>query len=395
MTNPYGPWATAIDAGRNPHLSSFWRQRLTMLVPTSQTSPVLSRRNLLGLVAAAALVCALPTFLAAPAVAEQEKVSQEKDKDQESGAGGRESAASVSKEAISKAKSPPKELTVDLGKGIKLELVLIPAGEFLMGSPDSDKDVDADEHLQHRVRITKPFYLGKYLVTQEQWEAVMGDNPSHFKGPKNPEEMVSWEDCQQFLKRLNDKVGGGKFQLPSEAQWEYACRAGSETRYCFGDDSSKLGEYAWYDANSGNKSRPVGGKKPNAWGLSDMHGNVWEWCQDWRKDGYYKQSPVDDPTGAATGSSRVYRGGCWIYPAWCCRSAYRGHGEPGLRCSGLGFRVSRVPAETVAETRCCLPATSPARLPPPSALMKCRPQATNLRRKKGLRPNRSLLPFIA
>src|SRR5208283_3684531 len=130
-------------------------------------------------------------------------------------------AAAEPNAADSKAKGPPKDLTVDLGKGIKLELVLIPAGEFLMGSPDSDKEADADEKPQHRVRITKPFYLGKYLVTQEQWEAVMGNNPSYFKGPKNPVEQVSWDDCQKFLDNLNAKSrdAGGKFQLPSEAQW--------------------------------------------------------------------------------------------------------------------------------------------------------------------------------
>ena len=250
--------------------------------------------------------------------------------------------AAEPKEADSKTKSPPKELTVDLGKGVKLQLVLIPAGEFLMGSPDSDKDADADEKPQHKVRITRPFYLGKYLVTQEQWEAVMGNNPSHFKGAKNPVENVSWNDCQQFLDKLNKRQGNpaGKFVLPTEAQWEYACRAGSTTRYCFGDDASKLDEYAWHGQNSGGKTHPVGEKKPNVWGLYDMHGNVWEWCQDWYDDDYYAKSPTDDPAGSATGSYRdptgpvtgpycVVRGGGWGFPAGGWRSASRGRVLPG------------------------------------------------------------------
>jgi formylglycine-generating enzyme required for sulfatase activity len=184
-------------------------------------------------------------------------------------------------------------------------------------------------------------------VTQEQWEAVMDKNPSYFKGPKNPVEQVSWKDRQQFLGKLNAKsaAGGGKFQLPSEAQWEYACRAGSTTRYCFGDEESSLGEYAWYGANSGNKTHPVGEKKPNAWGLYDMHGNVTEWCQDWYEDGYYAKSPKDDPMGPAAGSARVRRGGGWFGTAGCCRSAFRYGGSPGLRNFNLGLRVSLVLAD--------------------------------------------------
>ena len=256
-------------------------------------------------------------------------------------------AAQESNEADSKTKSPPKELTVDLGKGVKLELVLIPAGEFMMGSPDSDKDAAAAEKPQHRVRITKPFYLGKYLVTQDQWDGLMGSNPSRFQGPKNPVERVSWDDCQKFLGKLNAKVGSGagKFRLPSEAQWEYACRAGSKTKYCFGDDETQLGEYAWHLQNSDGKTHPVGEKKPNAWGLYDMHGNVWEWCQDWYEDGYYKESPVDDPQGPATGADRVFRSGSWRYPAGICRSASRDSYGPVFRFIGLGFRVSLVPAD--------------------------------------------------
>jgi formylglycine-generating enzyme required for sulfatase activity len=250
--------------------------------------------------------------------------------------------AAETKEAGGKAKSPPKELTIDLGNGVKLEMVLIPAGEFTMGSPE------ADEKPQHRVRITNPFYLGKYLLTREQWEAVMGSSKtSNVKAPKNPVVNVSYVDCQQYLDKLNKRQGNpaSKFVLPTEAQWEYACRAGSKTRYCFGDDEKQLGEYAWYGANSGDKTHPVGEKKPNAWGLYDMHGNVWEWCQDWYDGGYYAKSPTDDPTGPATGSARVFRGGCWFFPAGGCRSAYRFRGLPGFRFDFLGFRVSLVPAD--------------------------------------------------
>ena len=191
------------------------------------------------------------------------------------------------------------------------------------------------------MRITKPFYLGKYLVTQEQWEDVMGSNPATSRGRRSPVETVSWDDCQEFIRKLNARFphpgplpeGEGVFRLPTEAQWEYACRAGSTTRYCFGDDESGLGEYAWYDANSGGKTHPVGEKKPNAWGLYDMHGNVWEWCQDWYDGGYYAKSPTDDPTGPAAGSYRVIRGGSWFDPARGCRSADRDWCAPGYRGS--------------------------------------------------------------
>ena len=255
--------------------------------------------------------------------------------------------ARESKDVGGKVKSLPQELTVDLGKGVKLEMVLIPAGEFMMGSLDSDNSADKDEKPQHRVRITKAFYLGKYLMTQEQWEAVMDNNPSQLKGPKNPAENLSWDDCQRFLEKLNAKIAmqRGEFVLPTEAQWEYACRAGSTTRYCFGDEESALGEYAWYGANSGNTTHPVGEKKPNAWGLYDMHGNVWEWCQDWYDSRYYANTPTDDPMGPRTGSNRVFRGGCLGDGAGGCRSADRYAYGPGGRGCYLGFRTSLVPAD--------------------------------------------------
>jgi formylglycine-generating enzyme required for sulfatase activity len=160
-------------------------------------------------------------------------------------------------------------------------------------------------------------------------------------------EQVSWDDCQAFLDKLNAKAGeqGGKFVLPTEAQWEYACRAGGTTKYCFGDDEARLGDYAWYGANSLGRTHPVGEKKPNTFGLYDMHGNVWEWCADWYVLGYYAKSPGDDPRGPTTGSVHVDRGGSWGYPGRGCRSALRPHYVSGYGNYRRGLRVARVPAE--------------------------------------------------
>ena len=250
------------------------------------------------------------------------------------------------KEAGGRKQGPPKEIAVDLGGGVKLEMTLIPVGKFTMGPLDRGWDAYGNESPRHDVRITRPFYLGKYKVTQEQWQAVVGDNPSHFKGPKNPVETVSWDDCRKFLETLNKKLGGGRFSLPTEAQWEYASSTGKNTMYCFGNDESQLGEYAWYDKNSGDKTHPVGEKKPNAWGLYDVYGNVCEWCQDWYHGDYYKESPVDDPGGAKTGSVRVFRGSSWLSYPWVCRSGYRSGGAPpGYRYDYVGLRVCRAVAE--------------------------------------------------
>ena len=200
-------------------------------------------------------------------------------------------------------------MTFDLGKDAKLEMLPIPAGEFQMGSSDSDAYATPSEKPRHRVRITRPFHLGKYPITQQQWEAVMGTNPSRFKFAENPVESVNWNDCQEFLKKLNAMKRSAitralgpaaQFRLPTDAQWEYACRAGSTTQFSFGDDAALLGEYAWYGANSGSYMHPVGAKKPNAWGLYDMHGNARQWCADWFDFHYYEHSPTDDPTGPAS-----------------------------------------------------------------------------------------------
>jgi len=223
----------------------------------------------------------------------------------------------------------------DLGKGIKLEMVLIPAGKFKMGSPASEKDRDDDE-TQHEVTLTKPFYMGKYEVTQEQWESVMGNNPSsRTKGAKLPVTDVSWEDCQEFIKKLNAKTKGG-YRLPTEAEFEYSCRAGTSTAYSFGDSLSKS------DANfAGNSIKEVGSYKPNAFGLYDLHGNVVEWCEDWSGD--YPVGAVTDPKGPATGEKRVLRGGSFIVRASSARSSFRYNITPSDRDVSGGFRLARTP----------------------------------------------------
>ena len=225
---------------------------------------------------------------------------------------------------------------------IGMEFVLIPAGEFDMGSPSGEKGRRDYEGPVHKVKIPDGFYLGKYEVTQKQWVEIMETDPSNFKGDDRPVEEVSWDDVQVFIRILNEKEGTNKYRLPSEAEWEYAERAGTTTWYSFGNDSSKLGEYAWYSGNSGSKTHPVGQKKPNPWGLYDMHGNVWEWTQDWFHIDY-DGAPTDGSAWERGGGSyRIGRGGAWLYSAEGCRSASRYAGAPNYSDSVLGFRLLRV-----------------------------------------------------
>lgn len=231
--------------------------------------------------------------------------------------------------------------------------VRIPAGEFLMGA----RNGNGDERPVHRVRISRSFEMGKFEVTQAQWEAVMdgrvdahagqddkrtaeGDgmvnsDPSHFKGSTLPVENVSWDDVQRFLEALNARDHKHLYRLPTEAEWEYACRAGSK-----GDYAGNLHAVAWYRDNSKNQTQPVGQKEPNAWGLYDMHGNVWEWVQNWY-DPRYKNNSTIDPQGPASGSYRVYRGGSWHSSATDCRSAFRSFDLPVNRSYSLGLRLVR------------------------------------------------------
>ncbi len=254
--------------------------------------------------------------------------------------------------AVKSSSQPAERLTLDLGNKVTMKLVLIPAGKFMMGSTADEQEKAAanvmeatgdkadfsNEGPQREVTISKAFYMGVYLVTQEQYEQIMGENPSHFKGEQNPVECVSWDDAVEFCKKLSRKTGK-TVTLPTEAHWEYACRAGSKTRFCFGDADDKLGDYAWYTMNSDHKTHPVGQKKPNAWGLYDMHGNVHEWCWDWYADDYANANKTD-PTGPASGAFRVLRGGTWGHYSPICRSARRGGLSPDSRDQFTGFRVS-------------------------------------------------------
>ena len=226
-----------------------------------------------------------------------------------------------------------------------IEFVWIPPGEFQMGS--TSQRAYPDEQPVTRVRISKGFYLGKYKVTQDQWQAVMGNNPSHFSGcGRCPVEQVSWDDAQAFIGRLNARSGGDRYRLPTEAEWEYAARAGTTTDTYAGDitepdgNDPVLNGIAWYGSNSGGRTHPVGQKAPNGFGLYDMLGNVREWVVDWY--GGYLGGAVTDPSGPASGSDRVFRGGDFFNGAGVCRPAIRGHWDPGRRDdAGLGFRLLR------------------------------------------------------
>jgi formylglycine-generating enzyme required for sulfatase activity len=229
---------------------------------------------------------------------------------------------------------------VELGGGVTMEVLPIPAGSFMIGSNNGD----SSEKPVHQVTISKPFWIGKTEVTQAQYKQITGKNPSRFPGLDNPVDSVSWYDAVAFCEKLTERERqagrlpeGFEYTLPTEAQWEYACRAGSSTEYCFGDDVGRLDEYAWYGDNSDKETHPVAQKNPNAWGLYDMHGNVWEWCSDWY--GGYTPGSVADPQGADSGTTRVLRGGCYLSLASCCRSADRIRGAPAVNGNILGFRV--------------------------------------------------------
>jgi formylglycine-generating enzyme required for sulfatase activity len=242
----------------------------------------------------------------------------------------------------------PKEITNSIG----MKLVLIPKGTFMMGSPESEEGRKENE-TQHEVTISKDYYLGVTEVTQAQYEKVIGKNPSYYQGAivgnENadlPVEQVSWDDAVEFCKKLSElpeEIKAGRvYRLPTEAQWEYACRAGSKTAYSFDDEEGLLPEHGWFNRNSSNRTHTVGLLEPNAWGLYDMHGNVWEWCSDWYEE--YPKGAVGDPTGPSKGAHRVFRGGSWSDVAASCGSGDRSWDDPSFRGSILGFRLALSPS---------------------------------------------------
>ena len=252
----------------------------------------------------------------------------------------------------------PEEASNEIKAESETKMVLLPGGTFTMGD---ESEVDSKPH---KVSIG-PFFIDVHLVTQEEYETLMQDNPSRWKGSKNPVEQVRWSDAVRYCNARSQAEGlqpcydlntwkcdfsANGYRLPTEAEWEYACRAGMKTTYFFGNDSSKLKDYAWFDENAGQKPQPVGQKAPNPWGLYDICGNVWEWCNDFYQVDYYQESPKDNPRGPEAGETKVVRGGAWKFSAESCRSGYRYNEDPGYAdvCFGYdiyGFRCVRNAAD--------------------------------------------------
>ncbi|MCP4378678.1 MAG: formylglycine-generating enzyme family protein, partial [bacterium] len=231
-----------------------------------------------------------------------------------------------------------KTLILTLGKGVKIKLIRIPAGKFMMGHPKPKKPRRDNKGHQREVTISKAFYMGMTEVTQAQYQSVMCKNPSKFKGSQKPVEMVSWDDAMAFCAAMSKKTGRA-VRLPTEAQWEYACRAGTKTLFSFGNDDKDMDAHGWHKDNSDRKTHPVGQKKPNAFGLYDMHGNVWEWCRDYYDDKFYAKAKNVDPENTTKAIYRIFRGGSWLYgPMFCC-AAFRGWQSNVSRGDSLGFRV--------------------------------------------------------
>ena len=229
------------------------------------------------------------------------------------------------------------KMLITLPTGQSFTMIYVEGGSFVMGCTSEQSDCISDERPAHRVTVNS-YYIGETEVTQELWSAVMGRNPSYYTGSQRPVEQVSWNDCQKFIKKLN-QLTGRKFRLPTEAEWEYAARGGRKSENNKYAGAPSLDYVGWYTNNSGSRTHEVKSKIPNELGIYDMSGNVWEWCQDWYGSGYYANSPQANPTGPSSGSRRVLRGGGWNYGARSCRVAIRGSNTPSSRFSYYGFRL--------------------------------------------------------
>ena len=230
------------------------------------------------------------------------------------------------------------KMLITLPTGQSFTMIYVEGGSFVMGCTSEQSDCERDERRAHRVTVDS-YYIGETEVTQELWTAVMGSNPSYFKGTQRPVENVCWHDCQDFIRKLN-QITGKNFRLPTEAEWEYAARGGKKSKAYKYSGSNTLSEVAWYGVNSFDYgTHPVKQKRSNELGLYDMTGNVYEWCQDWYGSGYYSSSPKSNPTGPSSGSYRVLRGGSWFISAQNCRVAFRSFNTPSSRGSGGGFRL--------------------------------------------------------
>ena len=238
-------------------------------------------------------------------------------------------------QSAAQSESNPNVLPITVN-GITFNMIKVDGGTFTMGATSEQKNPDDDEKSTHQVTLSS-YYIGESEMTQALWTAVMGNNPSRFKGDNLPVEKVSWEDCQTFIGKLNG-LTGKRFRLPTEAEWEYAARGGKRSNHTQYSGSSNIDDVAWYSGNSGSKTHPVKTKKPNEFGLYDMSGNVWEWCQDWY--GSYSSNAQTNPTGPDSGSYRVYRGGCLYYGGGGCRSSCRTYDSPGYRSGNLGLRLA-------------------------------------------------------
>ena len=228
-------------------------------------------------------------------------------------------------------------ISIPVKNGISIEMVKVEAGTFMMGATSEMKNPNSDEKPVHQVTLTNDYYMGKYEVTQALWQAVMGNNPSHFKGENLPVETVSWNDCQEFISKLNTMTGQN-FRLPTESEWEYAARGGKKSRRYRYSGSRKISDVAWYNDNDGVETREVGTKKSNELGIYDMTGNVSEWCQD--RYALYSSSSQTNPIGDNSGGSKVFRGGSWSFIARYCRLSCRYNNTPDYRFDNLGLRLA-------------------------------------------------------